>query len=1008
MGGVLITADADGALHLFMERQRGHGGPLTLVGTAPLSSGWPEAGDCFYGGTAERPVTASCIVTKEGVPYVLLVGFEDGTLGQVPLPGGATPPASSGEADDGYGRVTKRSSAPHTARVTDLLPLRNGTSDRMSVEHSCFASASASGEVRVWALRDMSLLRAFHQHTGCVHTLMQPPPGVPLHMESWFLAISSDGTISVYDATPLLPPPLAGGASAREEHGPANTNVSLVTLLSGHAEPVRELIWRPAECMLCVRCSLRPAGAARTEAAPPQSATAKPCTPGQPTAAASAASIASAVGASGPTQAMAAVPGGAGGVGVDWDSSVYVWQLPAGRIARVLYGAEARPHLAAMRTSPLCQQVPDTTGLREYRMQSHHASAAKRLVESLQVSLGEGNPPLQVLIFNIKRLAAEAQKAARARESLYQSQASPRGRRSSFGVGITADTPDASTSIPGKDAASASERTDAAPSHRRSASGGTRSPLTAGSVPPDVAACQSALSFMCCWGVDGAFDRQCREEIGLHPPPPCVTYGVRGHGGNFSFLTPRAQVRHHRWQCSSHLTALHSIAAVALANTLMMSPGYDDVRNVCSSLVTHFSIVLPERLGSFCSPSLSLLARHYVDGVEEVQQAARALMEGTIHRMRADVRSQIMAAWAPRIVRLAKTGSSTATTDLTSPQGVCVLVLAVLASRFNTPIDPAVCALLVHQLLTLLEHPADLHRSAAAELIGKGYAVWKAHVIDAPGLIKILFQLSAAHMRNASDSAAAGNGAASPEAPGGGGGGGGGGGESGEPLPSLNRFQAALLAVGAAEPRHFCRAMGAHAVHMGGTTAARIAAVSAMISLVKSRGTSLEADLPVVVHAVLKPLDPSVPMLREGCLRASTTAIRELVKRYPMMAFHQATQRLAVGTVEGVVLIYDLKTATKWRILNGHERAVTAVAFSKSGEHLASIAPEEQAIRFWLAGSQGLFSFLGLQGSCLHTTTLDPPIPLEDHAIYELEWTTDAAVKLSCNKHVVGTFSRPV
>ena len=145
-------------------------------------------------------------------------------------------------------------------------------------------------------------------------------------------------------------------------------------------------------------------------------------------------------------------------------------------------------------------------------------------------------------------------------------------------------------------------------------------------------------------------------------------------------------------------------------------------------------------------------------------------------------------------------------------------------------------------------------------------------------------------------------------------GGGRGGEESssgGTPLPALNRFHAALLAVGAAEPRHFCRAMGEHAVHMGGSNAARIAAVSAMISLVKARGASLEADLPVVVHAVLRPLDPSVPMLREGCLHASTTAIRELVKRYPMMAFHQGTQRLAVGTTEGVVIIYDLKTATK-------------------------------------------------------------------------------------------------
>ena len=108
--------------------------------------------------------------------------------------------------------------------------------------------------------------------------------------------------------------------------------------------------------------------------------------------------------------------------------------------------------------------------------------------------------------------------------------------------------------------------------------------------------------------------------------------------------------------------------------------------------------------------------------------------------------------------------------------------------------------------------------------------------------------------------------------------------------------------------------MGALAVHMEAAHADRVMAVSALISLVKARGSSLEAELPIVVEAVMKPLDPSVPSLREGLLAASTTALRELVKRYPMMTFHQETQRLAVGTSDGVVLIYDLRTATKWRI----------------------------------------------------------------------------------------------
>jgi hypothetical protein len=177
------------------------------------------------------------------------------------------------------------------------------------------------------------------------------------------------------------------------------------------------------------------------------------------------------------------------------------------------------------------------------------------------------------------------------------------------------------------------------------------------------------------------------------------------------------------------------------------------------------------------------LARHYVDAVEEVQQAARALMEGTIHRMRPEVRLQIVAAWAPRVLRLAASpAAAAAAADLSSPQGVSVLVLAVLASRFGTPLESVhaathpnefahaaekqaavlcaalsthpsphprvqgVATLLVKQLVGLLDHPTELHRSAAAELLGKGYAVWRIHVPDPAELIRTLFRLSAAFM----------------------------------------------------------------------------------------------------------------------------------------------------------------------------------------------------------------------------------------------------------------------
>lgn len=34
-----------------------------------------------------------------------------------------------------------------------------------------------------------------------------------------------------------------------------------------------------------------------------------------------------------------------------------------------------------------------------------------------------------------------------------------------------------------------------------------------------------------------------------------------------------------------------------------------------------------------------------------------------------------------------------------------------------------------------------------------------------------------------------------------------------------------------------------------------------------------------------------------------------------MVSFHQESQHLAVGTKENVIIIYDLKTATRWHVL---------------------------------------------------------------------------------------------
>ena len=110
-----------------------------------------------------------------------------------------------------------------------------------------------------------------------------------------------------------------------------------------------------------------------------------------------------------------------------------------------------------------------------------------------------------------------------------------------------------------------------------------------------------------------------------------------------------------------------------------------------------------------------------------------------------------------------------------------------------------------------------------------------------------------------------------------------------------------------------------------------------------------------------------------------------------------------MGTADGVVLIYDLRTATKWRILQGHEHPVSALNFSGAGESVASFSAADGTLRWWQAGSSGLFSFLGLQGSCIHVTRTEHTPP--PGSLVQLEWTSASAVLLSCNKQTLGFYS---
>ena len=69
------------------------------------------------------------------------------------------------------------------------------------------------------------------------------------------------------------------------------------------------------------------------------------------------------------------------------------------------------------------------------------------------------------------------------------------------------------------------------------------------------------------------------------------------------------------------------------------------------------------------------------------------------------------------------------------------------------------------------------------------------------------------------------------------------------------------------------------------------------------------------------------------------------------MDFHGASQRLAVGTNEGAVIMYDLKTATRLYVLEGHRKRLSGISFSPDGRRMVTLSVEESIVLVWKVGT---------------------------------------------------------
>ncbi|GMF21227.1 unnamed protein product [Phytophthora fragariaefolia] len=469
------------------------------------------------------------------------------------------------------------------------------------------------------------------------------------------------------------------------------------------------------------------------------------------------------------------------------------------------------------------------------------------------------------------------------------------------------------------------------------------------------------------------------------------------------------------WQHSSALSASIALGVVSLCMSCMeykyprsgngsTSPtNKEEFQVLWSQLITQHSVVLPECVAQFREPALEELAAFGFDSCEYTQLAARTLLTGVIKRLPPTERSTLSAEYSTKLhwemVRLeTETGSSflgtvggvgtsggasspsppsnsgissgaggstTAGTEssvmsfslVVERLGSLVLLMSMIGTYFPGEISPAGAREVCDVLVYLLKAPERFVASVSAELLTKGLMLFRPHLVD---LSSLIIQLLLIDMREKLRSAQS-DGDETPTGPGG-------------SLANFNEggtggshaAMSLLVEVGACESAFVLGLLQQEMHNHDRPAGFHESILLYMMELINTHYLLMCRHLPAFVDTVMTCLDPTKPERRRRCLPLSTRCLHSLVRRFPMVDFHKETQRLALGTMEAVIVIYDLRTATKWRVLDGHASAVSAVRFRSDGQVLVSYAARDGSVRWWNSGNAGLFGgMLKMHQSCL-------------------------------------------
>ncbi|CAN6579041.1 unnamed protein product [Malus baccata var. baccata] len=511
-----------------------------------------------------------------------------------------------------------------------------------------------------------------------------------------------------------------------------------------------------------------------------------------------------------------------------------------------------------------------------------------------------------------------------------------------------------------------------------------------------------SLAFLHLWNVDSELDNMLITDMKLKRPDNFfVASGFQGDKGSLTLAFPNLSANLELWRMSSEFCAMRSLTMVSLAQR-MISLSHTSP-NDSSSLAAFYTRNFADKVPDTKPPLLQLLVSFWQDESEHIRMAARSLFHCAASRaIPLPLCSKKESGFAnlSALSGLGENGHVNSHVEetlakklyseqLPEPQGIskveefnilawlesfemqdwisCVggtsqdamtshiIVAAALAIWYPSLVKPSLAMLVVHPLMKLVMAMNEKYSSTAAELLAEGMeSTWKQCISsEIPRLIgDIYFQIecvSGPSANSASQNLAV-------------------------PVGLREILVGVLLpSLAVADVPGFLTVMESQIWSTASDSPVHLVSLMTLIRVVRNSPRYLAQYLDKVIDFILQTVDPSNSVMRKTCFQISMTALREVVRAFPMVALNDTWTKLAVGDVIGErnnasIRVYDMQSVMKIKVLDASGppglpnllapssemmivTTISALGFSPDGEGLVAFSEHGLMIRWWSLGS---------------------------------------------------------